>query len=165
MQTPTPASAADEHRRVFLVVVDGSDEMPRALRYACLRARNSGGRVALLHVQEPTEFTHWLGVDAIMRQEAREQGENAIRELADHAARLSGVLPVLYIREGDRREALFSLVREEPSISVVVLAAGAGGAAANPIIAALTGKEVENLRVPFTIVPTTMTDAEIDAVT
>ena len=36
-----------EHR-VFLVVVDDSEEMLVALRFACMRAKNTGGRVALL---------------------------------------------------------------------------------------------------------------------
>ncbi|MGH7488781.1 MAG: universal stress protein, partial [bacterium] len=37
-------------QRIFLVVVDDSQEMPVALRYAALRARHTGGRVALLYV-------------------------------------------------------------------------------------------------------------------
>ena len=41
-------SRAEE--RVFLVVVDESPEMRNALRYACRRAKRTGGRVALLYV-------------------------------------------------------------------------------------------------------------------
>ena len=43
------ASRADE--RVFLVVVDESPEMRNALRYACRRAKRTGGRVAMLFQQ------------------------------------------------------------------------------------------------------------------
>ena len=36
--------------RVFLVVVDDTHELEQALYYACLRARGTGGRGALLQV-------------------------------------------------------------------------------------------------------------------
>ncbi|HTH15897.1 MAG TPA: universal stress protein, partial [Magnetospirillum sp.] len=45
--------------RVFLVVVDDTEEMRAALSYACRRARHTGGRVALLRVVEPAEFQHF----------------------------------------------------------------------------------------------------------
>ena len=48
----------DEHR-VFLVVVDDSEEMRIALRFACMRAKNTGGRVALFRDIEPAGFHHW----------------------------------------------------------------------------------------------------------
>ncbi|MCH8808530.1 MAG: universal stress protein, partial [Proteobacteria bacterium] len=49
-ETPAPVDTSD---RVFLVVVDETEEMKVALRFACLRARRTGGRVALLYVIEP----------------------------------------------------------------------------------------------------------------
>ena len=48
----------DDNHRVFLVVVDDSEEMLVALRFACMRAKSVGGRVALflslIHISEPT---------------------------------------------------------------------------------------------------------------
>lgn len=52
-QTPAPTgepAPAAKPVRIFLVVVDGSPELKVALRYACLRAKRSGGRLALLYV-------------------------------------------------------------------------------------------------------------------
>lgn len=49
---PEPDSTAKPPVRIFLVVVDESPELQLALRYACLRARKSGGKVALLYVIE-----------------------------------------------------------------------------------------------------------------
>ena len=43
-------------QRTFLCVVDESEELHQALRYACRRAKSTGGRVALLYVIEPVEF-------------------------------------------------------------------------------------------------------------
>ena len=48
--------------RVFLVVVDESPEMPNALRYACRRAKRTGGRVAMLYVMPPPETQQWGAV-------------------------------------------------------------------------------------------------------
>ena len=53
--------------RVFLVVVDDSPERQIALRYACLRARNGGGRVALLRVIEEEGTVEWAGVGAMLQ--------------------------------------------------------------------------------------------------
>ena len=68
--------------RVFLVVVDDSPERGVALRYACLRARKGGGRVALLRVVEPAGMVEWAGVGAMMAEERREHlaGELGARE-------------------------------------------------------------------------------------
>ncbi len=44
-ETQAPRDSSD---RVFLVVVDETEEMKVALRFACRRARHTGGRVALL---------------------------------------------------------------------------------------------------------------------
>ena len=61
--------------RVFLVVVDQSEEMRVALHFASRRAMRTGGRVALLLVQEPAEFQHWMAVGDLIREEAREEAE------------------------------------------------------------------------------------------
>ena len=71
-QTPAPGPPTKTHddmERVFLVVVDRSDEWHCALRFAGRRAGHTGGRVALLHIVEPMEFQHWMAVEPKMRQE------------------------------------------------------------------------------------------------
>ena len=76
---PTPPTAAP---RVFLVVVDESEELRNALRYACRRAQRTNGHVALLHVIEPVEFQHWLGVGRVLEEDARAQAELKLQKLA-----------------------------------------------------------------------------------
>jgi hypothetical protein len=49
-------------QRVFLVVVDRSPELKVALRFACRRARASGGRVAMLYVPEPANVLNGVSV-------------------------------------------------------------------------------------------------------
>ena len=156
--------AGGPHQRVFLVVVDSSPEMKVALRFACRRARAPGGRLAMLYVTEPAS-AEWLGVGEIMREERRAEAETRLQELAVDVREMSGDVPVLYVREGDPADELLRLLGEEPTISVLVLGADPGPKGPGPLIAALSGRLIGKLHVPMTIVPGSMTSAEIDAVT
>jgi nucleotide-binding universal stress UspA family protein len=150
--------------RVFLVVVDQSAELKLALRFAARRARATGGRVAMLYVTEPAE-AEWLGVGDIMREERRAEAEQRLQELSTQVQNLSGEMPILYVREGAVRDELLKLVDEEPSISILVLAADAGAGGPGPLVTALTGKFAGKLHIPLTIVPGSLTDEEVDAIT
>jgi nucleotide-binding universal stress UspA family protein len=161
------SAAAARHRenRVFLVVVDETEEMRVALRFAALRARATGGKVAMLYVLEPSEFQHWMAVGNLMREEARTEAEQVLQRLAAEVSDLAGSLPVLYVREGDRRDQLLALLDEEPNISILVLGASTGKRGPGPLVSALTSKFLGRLHIPVTIVPDSMTVEEIDAVT
>lgn len=150
--------------RVFLVVVDDTEEMQVALRFASMRAKKTGGRVALLYVVEPADFQHFAAIGDLMREEARSEGERILQELAQEVNRLTGAIPVLYVREGEVREQLFKLIDEEPQISILVLGANTGSRGPGPLVAALTGKFVGKLHIPITIVPGNLKDSEIDSI-
>ena len=64
MSEPSP----EPQERTFLVVVDNSEELHVALRFASLRAKKTGGRVALLYVVEPAAFQHWMAGGDVMRE-------------------------------------------------------------------------------------------------
>ena len=151
--------------RVFLVVVDDTEEMQVALRYACNRAHNTHGRVALLYVIESSEFQHWMSVGDLMREEARSEGEQILQRWAAQVMEQTGTMPVLYLREGSRRSELMGLIDEEPSISILVLGANTEQRGPGPLVSALTGKFVGKLRVPVTIVPGHLSDEEVDKIT
>lgn len=150
--------------RVFLVVVDDTEEMRVALRFACRRAAHTNGRVALLYVVEDSEFQHWMSVGDLMREEARSEGEQILQRCAAEVSEQTGSLPVLYLREGSRRSQLMELIDEEPSISILVLAADTGPRGPGPLVSALTGKFIGKLRVPITIVPGNLSDEEVDKI-
>jgi nucleotide-binding universal stress UspA family protein len=150
--------------RVFLVVVDESPELGVALRYACVRAKKTGGRVALLYVIEPADFQQWAGVNELMREEARQEAEQALQKMAADVQKLSAAMPVLYVREGERRDELLKLIDEEPTISILVLGAATGPRGPGPLVSALTSKFVGKLRVPVTIVPGNLSLEDVDNV-
>jgi nucleotide-binding universal stress UspA family protein len=160
-QPPTQA----KRDRVFLVVVDDSPEREVALRYACLRARNGGGRVALLRVIELDGLVEWVGVGVMMAEERREEAERLLSSLATEVKDITGGLPMLLIREGEPREALLALLEEDPRISILVLASALGGGSPGPLISALTGRFANRVRVPLTIVPGSLDRAELERIT
>lgn len=159
----TPDSV--EAYRTFLVVVDDSEEMQVALHFASRRAMRTGGRVALLYVQQPAEFQHWMAVGDLMREEAREEAEGLMQKLSAEVKEWSGNYPVVHMREGDTGEELEKLLGEEESVSVLVLAASTESAGPGPLISHLVGKGGAGLRVPVTIVPGSLNDEEIVAIT
>jgi nucleotide-binding universal stress UspA family protein len=157
-------TTATQPQRVFLVVVDETEEMRNALRFACRRAQRTQGRVALLYVIEPVEFQHWLGVGRVMEEEARAEAERRMQTLAAEVNSQTGTMPVVHIREGDRAEELLKLLNEDDSVSLLVLAT-AVGSNPGPLVTYLMSTIGRGIRIPVTLVPGQMSDAEIDAVT
>ncbi len=153
------------HDRVFLVVVDDTDEMRVALRFACLRAKNTGGRVALFRDIEPIGFHHWAGVSELMEDEARVTAEQRLNELAQEVVELSGKIPAIYVRVGPIVRELVALIDEEPMISILVLAAGTKKEGPGPLVSFLSGKGANSLSIPVTIVPGNLSAEEIGALT
>jgi nucleotide-binding universal stress UspA family protein len=162
---PDQAPAGQEPReRIFLVVVDETEEMKNALHFACRRALHTGGRVALFYALEPPEFQHWLGVERVMQEEARQHAEQILQELAAKVQSATGKTPVLYLREGLRREQLLALIEEEPSISLLVLGIASGREGPGPLVSYMV-TQGQPIRLPVTLVPGQLNEAEIDAVT
>ena len=64
-----------EKELIFLVVLDDSEEMFDAMRYAAQRCSRTNGRVALLYTFDKLEFSHWKAVEDIAEVESREQEE------------------------------------------------------------------------------------------
>jgi nucleotide-binding universal stress UspA family protein len=152
-------------RRVFLVVVDETEEMRNALRYACRRAQKTTGRVALLHVIEPLEFQHWLGVGRVMEEEARAEAEQRLQALATEVYAQTGAVSVIHLREGNRAEQLVQLLQEDPSISLIVLGTARGASNPGPVVTYMLANLGRRVRVPVTLVPGELTVEEIDALT
>ncbi len=151
--------------RIFLVVADKTPEMRNALRFAAGRAKRTGGVVGILRVIEPSDFQHWSAVGNLMREEARVEAEQLLQECAATIEGIHDRMPILYIREGSRQDALLKLIEEEPAVRILLLGAASGTKGPGPLISFLTKKVVGKLRVPVTIVPGALSEEQIDALT
>lgn len=157
------SDATAAHDRIFLVVVDATEEMRGALRFACRRARRTDGRVALLYVIEPADFQHWMAVEERMRDERRDEAERVLQGLAADVNALTGKMPVLYVREGSPADEIVKLIEEEPKISILVLGAGTDKKGPGPLVSSIAGKMSGGFPIPITVVPGTLTLDQIDA--
>lgn len=161
----TDTTRADNLRRNFLVIVDDTPECRLALRFAGRRAKRTGGGVMLLKVIEPADFQHWMTVENLMREEAREEAEELLQTLAAEVSDLTGIVPEYRIREGNRVDEILALIEEEEGIRLLVLGASADSEGPGPLVSRLAGQMAGSMRIPVTIVPGNMTPAEIDDVT
>lgn len=149
-------------RRNFLVVVDDTPECRVALRFACMRAHRTGGGVVLLRVIEPADFQHWMAVENLMREEAREEAEELLQGLASEVYEYSAITPEYRIREGRVVDEILATLAEEPSIRILILGASPDAAGPGPLVARLAGQISGSMPVPVTVVPGNMTPELID---
>ncbi|MEW6122822.1 MAG: universal stress protein [Pseudomonadota bacterium] len=152
------------HRRKFLVVVDDSPECDRALYYAARRAARTGSGVTMLGILSLDEMRQqWLGVADLMHAEAEEAMQQQLDRFAARARQISGVAAEGVIREGDKAEALLSVITDDRDIAVLVLAAGTGSDGPGPLVGLLAGPAAARFPIPVTIVPGALSDDELDA--
>jgi nucleotide-binding universal stress UspA family protein len=150
--------------RKFMVVLDDSRECLNAMRFAAMRAANTGGGVLILSVIPPDEFNHWIGVGEVMRQEARERIEAHFEVFAKWMRDKQGVDPELVIREGEPVDEILAQVTEDPEIGVLVLGAAADKKGPGPLVTSLV-RQAGSLPLPLTIVPGDMSKEQLQAVT
>lgn len=158
-----PPRATRGTRRKFLAVVDGTPESEVALHFASRRAKHTKGGVTLLVVLEPGGFQHWLGVENIMKEEARAEAEAILHRLAAHVNEYAGITPELVIREGKKPEQVKQLIAEDPDIAVLVLAAAPGAEGPGPLVSLVAGGAEGGFPIPVTIVPGSLTEEDIHA--
>lgn len=156
-------SRLEGHRRKFMAVIDGTPECQRAVRYAGRRAKNSNGGLVLLYVIPEGDFQQWLGVEEIMRAEAREEAEAVVAKTAHQVREAIGIDPEIVIREGAVTEQINAAIEEDRDIAILVLAAGSAKEGPGPLVSSIAGKSAA-FPIPVTILPDSLTDEEIDAV-
>ena len=150
--------------RKFLVVLDDSRECLNAMRFAAMRAANTGGGVQILSVIPPDEFQHWIGVGEVMREESRERIVAHFEVFAKWMRDKQAIDPELVIREGEPVKEILAQINEDRDVGVLVLGAGTGKQGPGPLVTALT-KNSGALPVPMTIVPGELSKEQLEAIT
>ncbi len=135
----------------YLVVADDSEEFKTALRYACFAARSHRGRLGILHIMENQDFEHWGAVENRMKKELREQAEKYVWTIAKTANDINGIIPSLYIAQGEPGEALMQTIDQDHHIVQLIL--GGHGHTPGPLVSFCIGKGLERLKVPVVVVP------------
>jgi nucleotide-binding universal stress UspA family protein len=137
----------------FLVVVDNTPECRNAWQFAARRAHHVGGSVVLAHIIDPPDFQHWMSVEDVMREEAREEALEILRSVAVQIEDDIGPRPELVVREGKAAEQILQMLEEDPSIQYFVLAAGSENEGPGPLVNTFSGSLITAMPIPVVIVP------------
>ena len=151
------------HRRKFLVVIDDTPECDRAVVYSAHRVMHSGGGLIMVYAIAPSDFQHWIGVENIMRAEANETAEEALRKQSERAMATCGIAAETIVREGNLAEVILELIEEDEDIAILVLAAGTDSEGPGPLVSSIAGSGSGTFPIPVTIVPGTLSDEDIAA--
>jgi hypothetical protein len=145
-----------------LVVADESEEFPDALIYAGLLCRNTGWRLVMLRVIEPSDPAPWASITDEMRRQAQDAAESLTQRFAAEVWAECGVTAEPILREGDLKPELRKLLEEDPSIKMVVLAAAASSGGPGPLVSQL-GKSggFAPRPVPVLVVPGALSRDEV----
>ena len=149
--------------RKFMVVLDNSTECLNAMRFAAMRAEKTGARVEILAVVPPEEFNHWIGVGAIMREEARDRINAHFEVFAKWMREKHNVEPELVIREGEVVNEILAQINDDAEVDILVLGAGTDRKGPGPLVSQLS-KSSGTLDVPIVIVPGNLSKEQIEAI-
>jgi len=149
----------------FLVCVDSSEECKVALKFACMRAKNSGGEVVLLYVIEPNDLQHFAGVEQLMKREATEEAEDVLRELIENVLKDFDLKVKSVVSYGDKYNQIIDLINMDKTISILVLGEAPEGAGTNYLVNKFSTGLTKSIHIPLTIVPGNLTDKELKKIT
>lgn len=147
-------------QRVYLVIMDETEESKRALRFAARRAVRTGGAVHIVALVPRQEFVAFGGVQATIEEEARDRAEVLATTAAGSLATESGLTPIISVRQGDGPQVVREYLNEHREVSALVLGAASEGGP-GPLITHFTS-HAGQLACPLMIVPGSMNDEGID---
>lgn len=147
-------------QRIYLVIMDETEEARGALRFAARRAVRTAGTVHILAVVPRQEFVAFGGVQATIEEEARDRAEVLAMTAAGSVASESGLMPVIAVRQGDGPQVVRAYLAEHPEVSALVLGAASGGNP-GPLVTHFAGIAGQ-LPCPLMVVPGAMAEEDID---
>lgn len=146
--------------RVYLVIIDESEESRVALRFAARRAAYTGGAVHLLAIVPKQAFNAFAGVQATIEDEARDRAEVLANSAAGELVSEMGQMPQITVRVGDGKTVIDAFLKEHPEVAALVLGAAANGTP-GPLVTHFSA-HAGSLPCPVFLIPGSLSEAEID---
>ena len=147
--------------RVYLVIMDETEEALVALRFASRRAARTGGHLHLLALIPQQQFSAFASVQATIEEEARGRAEAIVTAAAGSLVSESGQMPVISVRMGEGEKVVREYLVEHPEISALVLGAARQGGP-GPLVSHFAGAMASQLPCPVFIVPGSLGPEDID---
>ena len=149
--------------RVYLVIMDETDESRLALRFAARRAVRTDSRIHIIALVPPQEFVTFGGVQATIEQEARDRAEVLVTSGAGSLVSAGAPMPVISVLYGEGVQVTRAYLTDHPEITALVLGAAVGGSP-GPLVTHFASQQPGHLPCPLMIVPGSMTAEDIDRV-
>lgn len=153
---------AQAKKRTYLVVVDDSAEARIALRFAARRAAKTGGRVEVLGIVEPQDFVQFGGVQAAIEQEQRLRIEGVVSASVGEFLDESGVEANIIVQQGEVVRTVRDYLAGREDVAALVLGAAPSGSP-GPLVAHFTGNDAGKLPCPVMIIPGSLSDERLEA--
>lgn len=147
--------------RIYLVIIDETDEALVALRFASRRAAKTGGAVHLLALVPPQPFVTFAGVQATIEEEARSRAEALVTAAATRVGSDCGMTPHIEVRVGEGERVTREYLAENPNVAALVLGAAVDGAP-GPLVTHFAGAGVGQLPCPLYVIPGSLSDEALD---
>ena len=148
-------------QRVYLVIMDETEESRLALRFASRRAVRTGGIVHIVAIVPQQTFSAFAAVQATIEDEARSRAEVLVTAAAGSLVSEGGAMPVVSVREGEHVKVVRDYLTEHPEVSALVLGAAAEGNP-GPLVSHFAVAHPGQLPCPLMIVPGSMRDEDVD---
>lgn len=149
--------------RVYLVIMDETPEASVALRFASRRAIKTGGSVHIIALVPRQDFVAFGGVQATIEDEARSRAEVLVMEAAGSLMEESGRMPSIAVRVGDGAKVVQEYLADHGEVAALVLGAASEGSP-GPLVAHFAGQKAGHLPCPIMIVPGSLTNEDVDAI-
>jgi hypothetical protein len=146
--------------RVYLVIIDETQEAHSALRFAARRAHDTGGTVHLLAIVPRQSFSAFGGVQATIEEEARDRAEVLANSAAGELMSESGMMPQITVKIGDGKSVITQYLEDHPEVAALVLAAAKDGGP-GPLVTHFS-THAGTLPCPLFIVPGGLSEEELD---
>lgn len=144
--------------RVYLVIIDETEEALVALQFAARRAAKTDGIVHLLAMVPPQPFNAFAGVQATIEQEARARAETLVTTAAGNLLSQGAKMPIISVKMGEDVKIVRKYLEDHPEVSALVLGAAKEGGP-GPLVSHFTGAGLGQLKCPLFVIPGNL-DAE-----
>jgi nucleotide-binding universal stress UspA family protein len=149
--------------RVYLVIIDETDEARVAMRFAARRASKTGGAVHILALVPKQAFSAFGGVQATIEEEAQDRAEVLATSAAGELFSESGKMPQIAVRLGEGKAVITDYLADHPEVAALVLGAAKEGGP-GPLVTHFTAN-AGSLHCPVFVIPGGLTEEEIDRLT
>ena len=146
--------------RVYLVIVDETEEARTALRFAARRAAKTGGMVHILALVPKQNFNAFGSVQETIEEEARDRAEVLANSAAGELAYESGKMPQIAVKVGDGKTVIAEYLQDHPEVAALVLGA-AGEGAPGPLVTHFS-TNMSALTCPLFVIPGSLSIEDID---